>query len=422
VLRRLLPVFLLLTLVLAASAGAAGPPSASPSVVGGQEALIEDWPSIAFVLSGWDTDGDGTIDSAANCTGTVVAPAWILTAAHCAFDPDDVLADAMLAVLGSADVTVEEAETLAADSVVVHPDWDPMTLKGDVLLVHLEEESAQPPMPLARPQVEYFLDDTLPNLAGWGTTDEDNTLDTDILQEAFVTVIDLTTEGIETCAAYDPGGYDPATQTCAGEFEVAGACHGDSGGPLTVLDAGGVPQLWGLTSYGPAPPDGTYKQCDLRLPVIFSWVPAFGAWVEETVAGDAPVPPPPPQPLVTQPPPTAPLPTLPADARAPELSDVKLSTKRIKPARRGATLARKAGAKLSFTLDEAAVVSVTVRTRGKARGAPATLAADAGKTTRRFTARAAGKKLKRGRYRLRVGAVDAAGNAATPVTLRFRVV
>ena len=106
----------------------------------------------------------------------------------------------------------------------------------------------------------------MPNLAGWGTTDEDNTLDTDILQEAFVTVIDLTTEGIEICESYDPGGYDPATQTCAGEFETAGACHGDSGGPLTVLDDAGVPHLWGLTSYGPLPPDGTTRSATCGSP------------------------------------------------------------------------------------------------------------------------------------------------------------
>ena len=67
-------------------------------------------------------------------------------------------------------------------------------------------------------------------------------------------------------------------------------------------------------------------------------------------------------------------------------------------------------------------MSVTVLKRGKPRGAPATFAVDAGKTTRRFTARAGGKRLKRGRYALRIGAVDVAGNAADPVKLRFRVV
>ena len=380
------------------------------------------------MLSAWDDDGDGEFDegeSVASCTGTLVDREWVLTAAHCAFGPDGAPVDAMLTVLGSADVGEREdgepvPELLAADDVAVHPDWNPFTLEGDVLLVHLEAASAQPPMPLARPQVEYFLDPVVPNLAGWGTTDEDNTLDTEILQEAFVTIHDLTSEGIETCASYDPG-YDPATQTCAVEFETAGACHGDSGGPLTVLDAEGVPQLWGLTSYGPVAPAG-YKECDLRIPVIFSWVPAFADWVDATLEGDAPVPPPPLPPPVTPPQPPAPVPSAPADTRAPVLSGATLSTRRIKPARRGATLARRSGARLSFTLDEPAAVSVTVLKRGRARGTAAMVAAAAGRTTRRFTARASGRRLKRGRYTLRIGAADLAGNVAAPVKLRFKVV
>ena len=252
------------------------------------------------------------------------------------------------------------------------------------------------------------------NLAGWGTTDEDNTVSTDILQDAHVAIVDD-----DTCAQFDPS-YDPGMQTCAGEFQVAGACHGDSGGPLTVLDAAGTPHLWGLTSYGPARPS-TFKECDLRIPVIFTWVPAFTGWIDATLAG-----------LPGRRPTRAPVPAralAPVPVRAPRrtrsapvLSAVKLSTKKIKPAKRGATIARKAGAKLSFKLDEAAAVTVSVLKHGKPRGPVATFAADAGKTTKRFSARVRGKKLKRGRYKLRVSAVDVAGNAAPSKTLGFKVV
>ena len=122
------------------------------------------------------------------------------------------------------------------------------------------------------------------NLAGWGTTDEDNTISTDILQDAHVSIVDDA-----TCAQFDAATTRP-TQTCAGEYQTAGACHGDSGGPLTVLDAAGTPHLWGLTSYGPARP-ASYKECDLRIPVIFTWVPAFAGWIDATLAG-LPWPPP----------------------------------------------------------------------------------------------------------------------------------
>ena len=188
-----------------------------------------------------------------------------------------------------------------------------------------------------------------------------------------------------------------------------------------MLDAAGTPHLWGLTSYGPPRPS-SYKECDLRIPVIFTWVPAFTGWIDATLAG-LPWPPtidPDPDPGPGPGPGPAPGPA--PDTKAPVLSAVKLSTKKVKPAKRGATIARKAGAKLSFKLDEAAAVTVSVVKHGKPRGPVATFAADAGRTTRRFSARVSGKKLKRGRYKLRVSAVDAAGNAATSKTLRFKVV
>ena len=400
-LRRLLPISFLLALALPAAAVAAGGPGAGASVVGGKDADIADWPSIAFLLAAWDEDGDGELESAAGCTGTVIAPDWILSAAHCAFRPDDQGIDAMLAVTGSADINDVAAESIAADDLVVHPDWDPATVKGDALLVHLSTASVRPAMPLARTGTQFHLDEAVTNLAGWGTTDEDNTVSTDILQDAHVAIVDD-----DTCAQFDAS-YDPGTQTCAGEFQVAGACHGDSGGPLTVLDAAGTPHLWGLTSYGPARPS-TFKECDLRIPVIFTWVPAFTGWIDATLAGPALAadrPGPRSRPGAWPRPGPGPAP----DTKPPVLSAVKLSTKKIKPAKRGATIARKAGAKLSFKLDEAAAVTVSVLKDGKPRGPVATFAADAGKTTKRFSARVRGKKLKRGRYKLRVSAVDVGG-------------
>ena len=106
----------------------------------------------------------------------------------------------------------------------------------------------------------------------------------------------------------------------------------------------------------------------------------------------------------------------------PSLTGAKLSAKRIRAARKGATIARKAGAKLSFTLSEAAVVRVAVRKGAKTVGAPVMIAGQAGKTTKRFTGRAGSKKLKPGRYTLQLGATDAGGNAAKTVKLRFRIV
>jgi secreted trypsin-like serine protease len=90
--------------LLLAPGAAAGTPQARSSIVGGHNALIGDWPSIAFVLAGWDSDGNGTIDEASQCTGTVIAVQWVVSAAHCADEP----VEAIVALTGVADLTTPQ--------------------------------------------------------------------------------------------------------------------------------------------------------------------------------------------------------------------------------------------------------------------------------------------------------------------------
>jgi secreted trypsin-like serine protease len=423
----------------AAPAGAQHPPKAAASIVGGQDASIDDWPSIAYLLAGWDGDGNGTIESAASCTGTVIAPKWIITAAHCAYRPDGQGIDAMVTVTGVADLNDDTAEAIRADKLVVDPEWDPQTLLGDAMLVHLASSSSRPAMKLADAKHSYVHDRSIPDAAGWGTVDEDSTIGTDVLQEAMLAI-----QKPEICAAFAEG-FDATTQTCAGTPNTSGACHGDSGGPLIVFDKEtGAPRLWGLTSYGPQLGLGM-KPCDLRSPAVFSWVPGFAGFIADTTGIGAVPDPPPVDPGGPQDPggphdPGTPGPgggaggggagggdviTPPSDTIAPLLRGVKLTPRKLRAAK-GATLAAKRGAKLSFTLSEASAVTVTVLKqkgrRYKALSPSVPLAAGAGRTTRRFSARLAGKALKRGRYKLRLIAVDTAGNAAKPATVAFKVV
>ena len=393
----------LLVLALAPSA-LASPPKASTSIVGGQFADIGDWPSIAFLLSAWDSDGDGQLDKQAQCTGTVIAPQWVVSAAHCAFRPDDQGVDAMVALTGVSDIYDPNRQVIAADRLVVHPDWDPNTLTGDALLIHLSTPSKAPPHAVAQPGGQYVSPEGVPNAAGWGATDVDATIGTDVLKEAWLALQDD-----PTCEHFAPG-FDAATQTCAGTPNTAGVCKGDSGGPLLVFDeTTQAPVLWGLTSYGPQLGWGM-KVCALQAPAVFSWVPAFSTWIADTLN------PPPPSPPTTNPGGSTVIPARP-DASAPVLNGARLSKVRVRPGRK---------VTLSFRLSEAAAVTVTVHRKQGRRYRPLSptipLAADAGTFRRKFDGRLGGRKLKPGRYRFSLTAVDAAGNTARAVTVPFRIV
>jgi secreted trypsin-like serine protease len=394
VLKRLLPITILLALALPVAAASAKPPvKATATIVGGQNADITHWPSIAFLLAGWDEDGDGEIESAAGCTGTVIAPSWIVSAAHCAFRPDGNPVDAMVTVTGVADNTAPAGETIAADKLVVDPAWDPQTLTGDALLIHLKSRSSRPAMKIAVPGAQYVTKDGVPNAAGWGTIDEESTIGTDVLKEAYLALQDD-----ETCASFAEG-FDASTQTCAGTPQTSGACHGDSGGPLIVWDkTTGAPALWGLTSYGPQLGLGM-KPCQLDAPAVYSWVPGFNAFIKQAFA--TPTAPPPP---ATRPPVITP----PRDSSAPTLSGARLARKKLKRGR---------ATTLSFDVSEAAEVTVTILKKTR-RIASIPLPASAGHVSRKFSTR----KLKPGRYKLRLDAVDTAGNRAAPVTVTFKVV
>jgi secreted trypsin-like serine protease len=377
--------------LLSAPGAPAGPP-ARASIVGGQSASIGSWPSIAFVLAAWDANGDGRLESFAQCTGTVVAPRWVISAAHCGSQPNGDPVQAMVTVTGVADLK-GAGEAIAADRLAVPPGWTPGTLTRDVLLIHLRAPSSRPPLPVATPGGDYMTVAGRPNAAGWGTTDEQATIFTDLLHEAY-----LALQPDSVCEAV-AGGFDAATQTCAGTLNSAGVCTGDSGGPLLVFErATGAPVLWGLTSYGPQLGLGL-PVCSLRAPAVFARVSAFAAWISRTVT---PAPPVVVEPL--------------RDAAAPVLSHVRLGTSRIRAGRR---------TMLSFRLSEAAAVTVTLLRKRGTRLKPirrVPFGAPAGTVKRGFAARLRSKALKRGGYALRLTAVDTAGNRSKPASVAFRVV
>jgi trypsin len=254
-----MPLLRTLLATLAVTAGLAAPAQA---VVGGHDASPGEYPYVAHIL----------IDRAFQCTGTLVTPTHVVTAAHCGSLVPGGVANVPIGQPGqlievslgahrtpSASLTggyQSEGEKHVAKSVSVAPGWAGLgSVSSDVSVIALPTPSANAPVKIASAaERSLWTAGTMATIAGYGVTESDGD-QPEFLQEAQVPI----TADAVTAEAYpylvdgvDPlfGGFESRTQVGAG-FPEGGVdtCQGDSGGPLLV-PAGTELRLVGDTSYG----------------------------------------------------------------------------------------------------------------------------------------------------------------------------
>jgi secreted trypsin-like serine protease len=193
------------------------------------------------------------------CTGTLIAPQWVMSAGHCGSAtgsltqgalPSPVAwpASAYEVVLGSVHADGHGGETHAVSEVLVDSDYIVTNGVGnDVTLMKLETPSPIQPMRIAAVgERSSWKPGATMTIAGFGATSKDGSEMPDQLQSGRVPV---TTD--DYCAsAYDDGSFDAKTMVCAGYPEGGtDTCGGDSGGPLLAPVRRGF-RLAGATSFG----------------------------------------------------------------------------------------------------------------------------------------------------------------------------
>jgi secreted trypsin-like serine protease len=130
----------------------------------GSEPIIEGQRATTTHLVGGQIDGadsavvfldisyaDGT---AASCTGTIIAPRFILTAAHCVSGSEVTQLEALAAPIAA---EAGAASTFTATAYSVHPLYDPSTFEHDTAVVELAVATNIPPIPVNVAPIESLI-------------------------------------------------------------------------------------------------------------------------------------------------------------------------------------------------------------------------------------------------------------------------
>lgn len=256
-----------------------------PRIINGKPASTSTYPWMAslFIQGNKDSDNGG------GCGGSLIAPDWILTAAHCFQNEEgNAIADdpaSLTTVTLNTDNIVDVAAgaiVRSAKRVIIHPSYNPNKEVSenvhdfDIALIELSTSVSLAPIKLYTGAIPAHLPTIV---AGWGATvGEDGSGPSDTLLHTQLVsstaeACNLANEGLITSNMFCADGYT--------DFDTSDTCQGDSGGPLFVNMSQGSMQL-GITSFG----GSDNANCGTPgSPGVYASISALAGFINENVTG-----------------------------------------------------------------------------------------------------------------------------------------
>ena len=232
------------------------------AIIGGEEVAPGEWPMVVRV----DTPRGF-------CTASLVAPNWILTAAHCLVADDgsvDDPSDISVFLGHDWDRGVCENTRDEIGQVIIHPDYDykGAGFRNDAALIEIMEPAPANPVRILSPEEEawHAPSGSGATTVGWGRTDDRSY--PRILHQVDVPV--WTPEDCLRDSLWRNAEVVHDRTLCAGK-EGMGTDLGDSGGPLLVAlpdgDWGqvGITSQWGGARRG-------YPTVYTRTSALYDWI------------------------------------------------------------------------------------------------------------------------------------------------------
>jgi len=220
--------------------------NAGQRVVGGQDATEGQFPWMVALVRAPEND----VYLGHFCGGTLIAPSWVLTAAHCVTSNVDYSTnnpETLDLVIGRTNLSLEGGERIRASEIIVHPSYV-ATRYPDFALVRLETPSQYPTIELASAGTSLEQAGTMGTVTGWGRIAENDAFTPAQLQYTQLPVVDF-----NVCKDRYGATFPEESLICAGFLDTGGqdACRGDSGGPLFGEASSGVRvQQLGVVSFG----------------------------------------------------------------------------------------------------------------------------------------------------------------------------
>jgi len=233
---------------------------ADNKIVGGVEAVPGEFPWQVAVR----------IDGMYFCGGSLIDSTHVLTAAHCTDG-----AQSFRLTFGAHDISTTEPTQVTVDATryTIHPNWDPNTLAGDMSIIILDTPVTYTariaPICLIGSNAPDYVGADL-TVSGWGKPSDAATGISPVLRKVVVQGITRT-----QCRLSYIGLGISDDILCVATTGGKGSCNGDSGGPLSFIQADGTFNQVGVVSFGSS------RGCEVGVPAGFSRVSSYTQWLTD---------------------------------------------------------------------------------------------------------------------------------------------